>query len=225
MDGVREMPEVDGPIIDMKLDRKRSTKTKRVYSGGSADTAAQDKPKRKTVNRPSMTEGIKIGRPSTLMSQDMKDDICELIATGSSVYEISRMDGMPDFRTIFKHVARDAAFGEQYMRAREKQQFALADRAMGIAAGTDPLCYREGPEGLELLDAGERRLIMDTLRWQAGKLAARVFGDKVAVTGHDGGAVQIEATRKVDLASLPPEQLAQFEAMLRALPKPVDGEK
>jgi len=40
------------------------------------------------------------------------------------------------------------------------------------------------------------------------------------VTGHDGGAVQIEATRKVDLASLPPEQLAQFEAMLKALPKP-----
>jgi hypothetical protein len=107
------------------------------------------------------------------------------------------------------------------MRAREKQQFVLADRALAIAAGTDPLCFRELPDGTkEMLDAGERRLIMDTVRWQTGKLAARVFGDKVAVTGHDGGAVQIEATRKVDLASLPPEQLAQFEAMLRALPKP-----
>jgi hypothetical protein len=210
----------------MTLDKKRSTKKLRVYSGGNADNTAQTKPKRKTVQRPSMTEGIKIGRPQSVLSQDMKDDICELIATGSSVYEISRIDGMPCFKTIFKHVARDEAFGQQYMRAREKQQFALADRAMGIAAGTDPLCFRKTPDGaIEMLDATERRLVMDTLRWQAGKLAARVFGDRVAVTGADGGAVQIEATRKVDLASLPPDQLAQFEAMLRALPKPTDADK
>ena len=221
MDGMLSMSEVDRPIIDMTLDKKRSTKKVRVYSGGNADSTAQTKPKHKTAQRPSMTEGIKIGRPAHVLSQDMKDDICELIATGSSVYEISRIDGMPTFQMIFKHVARDAAFGEQYMRAREKQQFALADRAMGIAAGTDPLCFRKTPDGaIEMLDATERRLVMDTLRWQAGKLAARVFGDRVAVTGADGGAVQIEATRKVDLASLPPEQLAQFEAMLRALPKP-----
>jgi hypothetical protein len=220
------MSEVDRPIIDMTLDKKRSTKKVRVYSGGKADSKAQTKPKHKTAQRPSMIEGIKIGRPAHVLSQDMKDDICELIATGSSVYEISRIDGMPTFQMIFKHVARDAAFGEQYMRAREKQQFALADRAMGIAAGTDPLCFRTTPDGAtEMLDATERRLVMDTLRWQAGKLAARVFGDRVAVTGADGGAVQIEATRKVDLASLPPDQLAQFEAMLRALPKPSDESK
>ena len=112
------------------------------------------------------------------------------------------------------------------MHAREAQQFVLADRAVDIAAGTDPLCFRELPDGtVEMLDATERRLLMDTVRWQTGKLAARVFGDRVAVTGADGGAVQIEATRKVDLASLPPEQLAQFEAMLRALPKPSDESK
>jgi hypothetical protein len=135
------------------------------------------------------------------------------------------MEGMPSDWTVFQTVAKDADFARDYMCAREKQQFVLADRALAIAAGTDPLCFREGPEGVEMLDAAERRLIMDTLRWQTGKLASRVFGDRVAVTGADGGAVQIEATRKVDLASLPPDQLAQFEAMLRALPKPTDGDK
>jgi len=211
------MPEVDGPIIDMTLDKKRSTKNKRVYSGGIADTAAQDKPKRKT------------GRPigsGTVMTQEIKDRICDLISTGMSVSAISRLDGMPHHDTIFGHVAKDEAFFRNYMRAREAQQFVLADRAVDIAAGTDPLCFRELPDGTkEMLDASERRLLMDTLRWQTGKLAARVFGDRVAVTGADGGAVQIEATRKVDLASLPPDQLAQFEAMLRALPKPSDESK
>jgi hypothetical protein len=206
------MPEIDRPVIDMKLDRKRSTKKVRVYSGGVSDSAAQDQPKRKT------------GRPigsGTVMTQEIKDRICDLISTGMSVSAISRMHGMPHHDTIFGHVAKDEAFFRNYMRAREAQQFVLADRAVDIAAGTDPLCFRTTPDGtVELLDASERRLLMDTVRWQTGKLAARVFGDRVAVTGHDGGAVQIEATRKVDLASLPPDQLAQFEAMLKALPKP-----
>jgi len=208
--GVRTMPEIDRPVIDMKLDKKRSTKTKRVYSGGSVDTAAvldAIRPKDKG------------GRP-TVMTPAVKDAVLDHIASGKSVAEISRMEGMPSDWAIFQAVAKDEAFARDYMRAREKQQFVLADRALAIAAGTDPLCFREGPEGVEMLDAAERRLIMDTLRWQTGKLAARVFGDRVAVTGHDGGAVQIEATRKVDLASLPPDQLAQFEAMLKALPKP-----
>jgi hypothetical protein len=210
------MTEVDRPIIDMTLDRKKSTKNKRVYSGGSVDTAAvldAIRPKNKG------------GRP-TVMTPDVKDKVLDYIANGKSVAEISRMDGMPSDWAIFQCVAKDEAFARLYMHAREKQQFVLADRALAIAAGTDPLCFRELPDGtVEMLDAGERRLIMDTVRWQTGKLAARVFGDRVAVTGADGGAVQIEASRKVDLASLPPEQLAQFEAMLRALPKPGDGDK
>jgi len=213
MDGTKTMPEIDRPVIDMKLDRKRSTKTKRVYSGGSVDTAAvldaiRPKPK--------------MGRPSAF-TPEVRQQVLDHIASGKSVAEISRMEGMPSDWTVFQTVAKDADFARDYMCAREKQQFVLADRALAIAAGTDPLCFREYPDGTkEMLDAAERRLIMDTLRWQTGKLAARVFGDRVAVTGHDGGAVQIEATRKVDLASLPPDQLAQFEAMLKALPKPTE---
>lgn len=211
------MPERDDDdnIIDMKLDRKRSTKKHPVYSGGSISPKAvldAVRPKPKTGRPPSIT-------------QDKQDLICDLIASGKSVNEIGSMEGMPCADTIFGNVARDEGFFRKYMRAREAQQFVLADRAVAIAAGTDPMCFRETPQGIEMLDAAERRLIMDTIRWQTGKLAARVFGDRVAVTGHDGGAVQIEATRKVDLASLPPEQLAQFEAMLKALPKPVDGDK
>jgi len=216
--GVKTMPEVDGPIIDMKLDRKKSTKNKRVYSGGKADTAALINQLRPKTGRP-------VGSGS-VMTQEIKDRVCELIAIGMSVSAISRLDGMPHHDTIFGHVAKDEAFFRSYMHAREAQQFVLADRAVDIAAGTDPLCFRTLPDGtVEMLDASERRLLMDTVRWQTGKLAARVFGDRVAVTGADGGAVQIEATRKVDLASLPPDQLAQFEAMLRALPKPSDESK
>ena len=215
MDG-KTMPEVDGPIIDMTLDKKKSSKTKRVYSGGSVDTAAvldAIRPKDKG------------GRP-TVMTPEVKDKVLDYIANGKSVAEISRMEGMPSDWAIFQCVAKDEAFARLYMQAREKQQFVLADRSLAIAAGTDPLCFRTLPDGtVEMLDATERRLIMDTVRWQTGKLAARVFGDRVAVTGADGGAVQIEATRKVDLASLPPDQLAQFEAMLRALPKPSDESK
>jgi hypothetical protein len=150
---VKAMTEVDRPIIDMKLDKKRSTKNKRVYSGGSVDTAAvldaiRPKPK--------------MGRPSAF-TPEVRQQVLDHIASGKSVAEISRMEGMPSDWTVFQTVAKDADFARDYMCAREKQQFVLADRALAIAAGTDPLCFREGPEGVEMLDAAERRLIMDTL--------------------------------------------------------------
>jgi hypothetical protein len=61
----------------------------------------------------------------------------------------------------------------------------------------------------------------NSLQAQMFFLKARAgWAEKHELTGANGGAIQIEASRKVDLASLPPEQLTQFEAMLRALPKP-----
>ena len=66
------------------------------------------------------------------------------------------------------------------------------------------------------MDANERRLVIDTIKWQAGKLAPKKYGDtaRVAHTGPSGdGPVQIEM-QVIDPATLAPEAMAQIQEAL-----------
>ena len=81
--------------------------------------------------------------------------------------------------------AADAAFAEQYARAREAQADALADEIVDIADGADS-------SG----DAARDRLRIDARKWAAARLTPRKYGDAVKVeTGAKGapGAVVVFA--------------------------------
>lgn len=120
----------------------------------------------------------KIGRPSSF-TQQTADTICDRIGTGESLRTICQSDGMPAMATVFRWLAANEAFREQYARAREQQGDVYADEVVLIADG----------EG----DPNDKRVRIDARKWAAGKLRPKVYGDKIEHE-HSGG-VTVEVVR------------------------------
>jgi hypothetical protein len=119
------------------------------------------------------------GRPSSY-TEEVAEEICNRLAEGQSVYEISRNEWMPHIRTIYRWLEDNEEFRHQYTRAREMQGYTHAGMAVDIARTSH--------------DAGLGRLAYDALKWHAGKLAPKVYGDKteVIVGSPNGGPAQVE---------------------------------
>jgi len=117
------------------------------------------------------------------------DLICEQIALGESVRTICAKHGMPGMTTLFKWLKESDAFAKQYAHARDLQADAIFDRTLDIA-NEDPATDIDGK-----VDSGDvqmKRLRIDVLKWRAGKLRPKVYGDKIQQehTGADGGPVK-----------------------------------
>lgn len=151
-----------------------------------------------------MAEAAKPGRPSAF-TPDLATTICERIAAGESLRQMCETDAkMPHRDTVHAWLLEvgdpaKKAFSDQYARARELQADTLFDQCLTIAddAKSD---YREvdsdgdGP-AIQVVDhehISRSRLRVDTRFKIAGKLAPKKYGDRVAVTGPDGGAVKHE---------------------------------
>lgn len=122
--------------------------------------------------------------------QDTADTICIRIAEGESLRSICEQDGMPDKATVFRWLADEgnAAFRDQYARARELQADTLFDDILEISDDARNDWMERNPEkggGYELNgDHIQRsRLRVDARKWMAGKLKPKVYGDKIT---HDG---------------------------------------
>lgn len=108
-------------------------------------------------------------------SQSVADIICERLAGGESLRTIcgvERDKALPSETTIYRWLRENEAFAQQYAVARESQGDAYADRAV--------------EEALTATDASIGRLRMDALKWAAGKLAPKKYGDKLDID-HSGG--------------------------------------
>jgi hypothetical protein len=121
-----------------------------------------------------------VGRPSSY-TEEIAEEICNRLAEGQSVYEISRNEWMPHIRTVYRWLEDNEEFRHQYARAREMQGYTHAGMAIETARTAQ--------------DAGLGRLAYDALKWHASKLVPKVYGDKteVAVTGANGGPVQSQS--------------------------------
>lgn len=117
-------------------------------------------------------------RPSDF-TQELADHICERLSEGESLRSICNDMDSPGKTTVFRWLATNKEFRDQYARARECQADAIADEILNIAD--------------EAEDAGKARVQIDARKWLAGKLRPKVYGDKVSqeITGADGGPVQI----------------------------------
>lgn len=138
-----------------------------------------------------------MGRPSDY-SQEVADAICERIADGQSLRTICAADEMPNKSTVFRWLAVNEAFRDQYARARESQADALFDEILEIADdGTND--YAEGRNGETVVNneaIGRSRLRVDARKWMAGKLRPKVYGDKLDLA-HSGGVEITRVTRRV----------------------------
>jgi hypothetical protein len=126
-------------------------------------------------------------------TQKTADLICERLANGESIRTICKAKEMPAQSTIFKWLADNASFSEQYARAREAQADLIFEEMFEIAddASNDWMQRKakEGEEspGFEL--NGEHiqrsRLRIDARKWMLSKMAPKKYGDKIDVA-HSG---------------------------------------
>lgn len=111
-----------------------------------------------------------------MFTQEVADRICDAIADGRSLRSICKDDGMPSKTEVFRWLAADAIFRDQYARAREAQADSHADDIIEVA--DDPT-----------IDPASRRVMVDARKWAASKLKPRVYGDKLDLGGSLGVTV------------------------------------
>jgi hypothetical protein len=146
-----------------------------------------------------------MGRPSDYSAQ-IAETICGRLASGESLRAICETEELPDKSTVFRWLASNTDFRDQYARAREIQAETLVDEILEISddgrndymasqgEGEDTLAYRLNGEHVQ-----RSRLRVDSRKWFASKVAPKKYGDKVTqeVTGPEGGPVQIQRIERV----------------------------
>lgn len=119
------------------------------------------------------------GRPSDF-TQAIADEICSRIMESDyGLEQVCDTDDMPSARTVFRWLAANDAFRQQYARAKEVQGHVQAERGIRDA--------------LTATDAQLGRLKFDARKWAASKLAPKQYGDKLTQehTGEGGGPILI----------------------------------
>jgi hypothetical protein len=109
------------------------------------------------------------GRP-TEYTQKVADRICEQIAQGYSLRGIVSFDPhVPGRATVHRWLRENPEFRDQYAQAQERRADAYFDMALEVA------CYEP--------DVQRARLIVDTLKWSAGRLSPKRYGRQVSFEG------------------------------------------
>ena len=125
----------------------------------------------------------KPGRPAITRSQELADTIFDRLANGESLAKICSDDAMPSTSTIFRWLADDDEFCDQYARAREAQADRYAEETIEIA---------DRPSETELALQDKREMI-EARKWFAGKLKGQYSDRKGPET-----AVQVNIQQNAD---------------------------
>lgn len=158
--------------------------------------------KKATTKKP---VAAKMGRPSKY-TPELAEKICELIASGVSERKIAEMPDMPSVPTMVAWKDAYPDFLKRSARAREESGAFYDDKATEIAdklveVAMDGIASGEGvPPGVcEPLKAAMQRYAK-----MAGDRNDKLFGDrkKVAVTGADGGAIEVRQVESMSNAEL-----------------------
>jgi len=128
-----------------------------------------------------------IGRPSSF-TPEIAQEICQKIGDGLSLRDICSEAGMPSRQAVNRWLHENENFRYQYAHARELQIQHYADEILQIANdGRNDWMIREDAKTghqstVPNTDHIQRsKLRVDTYKWLLGKLAPKVFGDKVEV--------------------------------------------
>lgn len=121
------------------------------------------------------------GRP-TDYNLEITHEICEEIA--SSTKGIKRLckenPHWPSHNAIYRWLNKYKDFSDLYARAKQQQVEALVDSILEIADDTsnDYIINDEGKLIPNHEHINRCRLRIDSIKWLAGKLAPRIYGDK-----------------------------------------------
>ena len=126
--------------------------------------------------------------------------ICDRIAHGYSNRQIGRELGCSGSK-IVDWANEDPQFGDQYAHAMQLRMDYYAHEIAEIAdEGTNDWMEREGIKVPDHEHINRSRLRVDTRKWLMSKLAPKKFGDKLAVTGAEGGPIELTVAARREAA-------------------------
>lgn len=151
--------------------------------------------KKTTGEETQAPEPVKTGRPSDY-SQELADLICERISDGESLRTICMADDMPNKATVFRWLAANKMFSDQYTRAREVQAETMAEDILQIAddGANDTYVDDEGNRRTDYDVIARSKLRVDARKWLASKLAPKKYSDKIDLNhgGQAGNPVEVK---------------------------------
>lgn len=144
-----------------------------------------------------------MARPSKY-TQKLADAICEQLADGNSLRTICSTQKMPNRSTVFRWLAENAIFRDQYAHAREEQADTLADEIIDIAdkAVLGERVKKDSRGKVIERQTGDMversKLRIDARKWYAGKLKPKKYGERVALDHglQDNLAERLRAARE-----------------------------
>ena len=101
------------------------------------------------------------------------DIICQRMAEGQTLRKICAEPDMPNITTVWKWANASSDLGKQYAHAREAQADAQFERIGDIVDDVER----------GRLEPAQARTMIDALKWTAGKLRPKVYGDKAIIEG------------------------------------------
>ena len=111
------------------------------------------------------------GRP-TVMTEEVREEICQNLAAGNSLRSICADESMPVVSTVLLAVVQDRdGFSEQYMQARTAGGFSHADR---IIDTVDRVSTGE-------VEPQAARAMLDGLKWAAERMAPKSHSSRQEV--------------------------------------------
>ena len=157
------------------------------------------------------------GRPEDTYSPPLAAEICRRLAEGETLTDVCRDVGIAR-QTVYSWVLDNhEGFADAYARARHLMALGWADDLDEIARDRrgDFTVDAEGRTVPDMEHIMRSRLRIDTRKWLLGKVLPKVYGDKIIteITGKDGGAIEMQAT-KIDVLALAPEQRDQLKQIL-----------
>ena len=118
--------------------------------------------------------------------------VCELIAQGYTLRQIAKECGAKTSSVITLWTLEDDDFAAQYARAKVRQADHFAEEIREIAdEGKNDWMEREGYKTPDHELVARSRLRVDARKWLMAKMAPKRYGDTVAITGAEGGPVEI----------------------------------
>ena len=155
-------------------------------------------------------QAIASRKPVIPYSEELAIQICEELSNGVSLARICARPDMPAQGTIYRMLAQEAFFREIYTRARESAAHTLFDQMIDIADDSSRDLLEDGSANNAAI--ARARLQIDTRARVAGKLAPRVYGERIEQLNQTVNVTN--NTLAIDARALDGTQRESLRAML-----------
>jgi len=147
----------------------------------------------------------KLGAPKgsgSKYTEEIADQICDLVSNGINLRKVCRMEGMPSWRTVYNWVVERPDFASRLTRAREMGYDALAEEALEIS--NTPVMGQKQVMGDKSTYTtvedmlGHRKLQIETRLKLLACWDPKKYGNKVTMAGDAENPIRLEAETQAD---------------------------